>query len=94
MATRGLTLNFWPCRQLNRTTGNCSSIHPTVRIWPPQTTPCSAPSKITWEVTTTRLTRQSRKPWVAGTDLYRRVIYKILQRGQKCVDVDGNFVEK
>jgi hypothetical protein len=34
MTMRGLTLHVWPCRQFKRTAGNCSSIHPTVRIWP------------------------------------------------------------
>jgi hypothetical protein len=40
---------------------DCSPIHPTVQTWPPQTTTCSGPWKIIWEVTTTRLMRQSRK---------------------------------
>jgi hypothetical protein len=52
--------------------GNCSPIHPTVRIWPPQTTTCLGPWKITWAVTTTRLTRQSRKPWEAGCEELER----------------------
>jgi transposase len=30
----------------------------------------------------------------AGTDLYRRDMFKILQRWQKCIDRDGDFVEK
>jgi hypothetical protein len=30
----------------------------------------------------------------AGTDIYRRGIFKILQRWQKCIDRDGYFVEK
>jgi hypothetical protein len=68
MTTRGLTVHVWPCREFKRTAGNCSPIHLTVRIWPPQTTTCSGPSKITWEVTTTRLTRQSGKPCGAGCE--------------------------
>jgi hypothetical protein len=56
----------------NETAGNCSPIHPTVRIWPPQTTTCSGPWKITWEVTTTRLRRQSRKPCEAGCEELER----------------------
>jgi hypothetical protein len=32
MTTRGLTLHVWPCRQFKRTAGNCSPVHPTVRI--------------------------------------------------------------
>jgi histone-lysine N-methyltransferase SETMAR len=30
----------------------------------------------------------------AGTDFYRRDIFKVLQRWQKCIDLDGDFVEK
>jgi histone-lysine N-methyltransferase SETMAR len=30
----------------------------------------------------------------AGTDSYRRDVFKILQRWQKCVDREGEFVEK
>jgi len=30
----------------------------------------------------------------AGTDLYSRGIFKILQRWWKCIDRDGDFVEK
>jgi hypothetical protein len=30
----------------------------------------------------------------AGPDFYRRGIFKILQRWQKCIDRDGDFVEK
>jgi transposase len=56
----------------HKTAGNCSPIHPTVRIWLPQTTTCLGPWKITWEITITRLTRQSRKPCEAGSkDLER-----------------------
>jgi hypothetical protein len=69
---RGLTLHVWPCRQFKRTAGNCSPIHPTIRIWPPQTTTCSGPWKITWEVTTTGLTRQSRKSCEAGCEELER----------------------
>jgi hypothetical protein len=47
---------------------SCSSIHPTAQIWPPRTTTYSGPLKITWEVTTTRLTRQSRKPCKVGCE--------------------------
>jgi hypothetical protein len=32
--------------------------------------------------------------WGAGTGFYRRDISKILQRWQKCIDQDGNFVER
>jgi hypothetical protein len=68
MTTRGLTLHVWLCRQFNRTAGNCSPSHVTVRTLPPQTTTCLGPRKITWEVTTTRLSRQSRKPCEAGCE--------------------------
>jgi hypothetical protein len=54
------------------TTAKCSLIHPTVRIWPPQTTTCLGPWKITWKVTTTRLTRQSRKSCEAGYEELER----------------------
>jgi hypothetical protein len=30
----------------------------------------------------------------AGTDFYRRGMFKILQRWQKCIDRDGDFVKK
>jgi hypothetical protein len=42
-----------------------------VRIWPPQTTTCSGPWKITWEVITMGLT-QSRKPCEAGCEELER----------------------
>jgi hypothetical protein len=64
--------NFVPVRfpvsvQRNtKTAENCSPISPTVWIWPPQTTTCSDLRKITWDVTTLRLTRQFRKPCEAG----------------------------
>jgi hypothetical protein len=61
-------------RGKHKTAGNCSPIHPTIRMWPPQTTTCSDPWKITWEVTTTRLTRQSRKPWEAGCQDLERTL--------------------
>jgi hypothetical protein len=66
MTTRGLTLHVWPCRQFKRTARNSSPIHPAVRIWPPHTTTCSDPWNITWEVATTRLTKQSGKQCEAG----------------------------
>jgi hypothetical protein len=56
----------------HKTTGNCSPIHPRVQIWPPQTTTCSDPWKITWEVTITKLKRQSRKPCEAGCEELKR----------------------
>jgi hypothetical protein len=84
MTKRGLTLHVWPCRQFKRTVGICSSIHPTVRIWPPQTITCSGYWTITWEVTTTKLMRQSRKPCEADCEELEEtctsVIVKILQR--------------
>jgi transposase len=58
--------------QDRETAGIFSTIHPTVRMWPPQTTICSGPWKITWEVTTTTLTRQSRKPCEAGCEELER----------------------
>jgi hypothetical protein len=95
--TRGLTLHAWPCRQFKRKAGNFSPIHPTVWIWLPQTTTYSGPWKITWEVTTMRLTRQFRKPREAGCEEMERnctaeSIFKILQRWQKCIDRDGYFI--
>jgi hypothetical protein len=48
MITRDITLHFWPCIQFKTTAGNCSPIHPTVRIWTPQTTTCSGPWKVIW----------------------------------------------
>jgi hypothetical protein len=30
----------------------------------------------------------------AGTDFYRRGVFKILQRWEKCIDREGGFVEK
>jgi hypothetical protein len=56
------------CTEEHKMAGNCSAIHLTVRIWLPQTTICSGPWKITWEVNTTRLTRQSTKPCEAGCE--------------------------
>jgi transposase len=56
----------------HRTARNCSPVHPSVRIWPPQITTCSGPWKLTWEVTATRLTRQSRKPCEAGCEELER----------------------
>jgi hypothetical protein len=72
MTTRGLTLNVWPCRQFKRTARNCSPIYPIVQIFLPSDIPCSGPWNITWEVTTTRLTKQSRKPCEAGCDELER----------------------
>jgi hypothetical protein len=39
---------------------------------------------------------RSPESWLRGakTDFYRRGIFKILQRCQKCIDRDGDFVEK
>jgi transposase len=40
--------------------------------------------------------QETVRSWLrgAGTDLYLRGIFKILQRWQKCIDRDGDFVEK
>jgi hypothetical protein len=76
----------------------CSPIHLTVRIWPPQTTNYSRPWKITWEVTTTRLTRQSRKPCETRCEELERTstaeAFLWLQRWQKRIDRKGDFVKK
>jgi hypothetical protein len=56
----------------HKTAGNCSPIHTAVLISPPQTTTCLCPWKITWEVTTMRLERQSRKPCEAGCEELER----------------------
>jgi hypothetical protein len=39
--------------------------------------------------------QEAVRSWMrgAGTDLYRRGIFKILQRWQKCIDRDVDFVE-
>jgi hypothetical protein len=84
--------------EVHKTAGNCPPIHPKVRIWPPQTTTCSGPWKITREVTTTRLTRQFSKPCEAGCEELERTstaeaCFKILQRWQKCIGRHGDFVE-
>jgi hypothetical protein len=55
-------------KEKHKTAGNCSPIHPTVWIWPPQTTTCSDPWNTTWEVTNMRQTRQSWKPCEAGCE--------------------------
>jgi hypothetical protein len=40
--------------------------------------------------------QEAVRSWLrgAGTDFYRRDIFKILQRWQKFIDRDGDFVEK
>jgi transposase len=40
--------------------------------------------------------QEAVRSWLrgAGTDFYSRGIFKILQRWQKCIDRDGDFVEK
>jgi hypothetical protein len=50
-----------PRTEEHKTAGNRSSIHPTIRIWPPQTTTCFDPWKITCKVTTTRLTQSGSR---------------------------------
>jgi hypothetical protein len=81
-----------------RTAGNCSSIHLTVRILPPQTTTCSGPWKITrgHHYETDEAVQEAVGSWLRGivTDFYRRGIFKILQCWEKCTDWDGGFVEK
>jgi hypothetical protein len=43
-----------------------------------------------------RGSQEAVRSWLrgAGTDFYRRGIFKILQRWYKCIDRDGDFVEK
>jgi hypothetical protein len=69
---RRVPVGLFPvCLRLQRNTDRLGTALPSilqVRIWPPQTTTCSGSWKITWEVTTTRLTRQSRKPCEAGCE--------------------------
>jgi hypothetical protein len=40
--------------------------------------------------------QEAVRSWLrgAGMDIYRRGIFKILQRWRKCIDRDGDFVEK
>jgi nucleoside-specific outer membrane channel protein Tsx len=40
--------------------------------------------------------QEAVRSWLRGpgTDFYRRGIFKILQRWQKCTDRDGDFAEK
>jgi hypothetical protein len=96
MTTRGLTLHVWPCRQFKRTAGNCSPIHPTVRIWSPLDHlfgPLEDHLR-GHHYETDEAVQEAVRSWLrgAGTDFYRRDIFKILQRWQKCIDRDGNFV--
>jgi histone-lysine N-methyltransferase SETMAR len=45
---------------------------------------------------TNEAVQEAMRSWLreARTDFYRRGIFKILQRWQKCIDRDGDFVEK
>jgi hypothetical protein len=45
---------------------------------------------------TDEVVQKAVRSWLrgAGTDVYRRGIYKSLQRWQKCIQRDGDFVEK
>jgi hypothetical protein len=75
MTTRGLTLHVWPCSQFKKErlgTALISALQSGLR--PPQTTTCSGPWKITWEVTITRLKIQSRKPCEAGCEELERTL--------------------
>jgi hypothetical protein len=50
----------------HKTAGNCSPIHPTVRIWPPQTPLVRALGRTPWRGQ--HYERQSRKPCEAGSE--------------------------
>jgi phytoene dehydrogenase-like protein len=83
-------------RQFKRTAGNCSPIHPTVRISPPSDYHLFGPLKHHLRghhYETDEAVQEAVRSWLrgAGTDFYRRNIFKILQRWQKCIDRDGNF---
>jgi hypothetical protein len=79
MTTRGLTLHVWPCRQFNRSAGNCSPIH----TWPPSDYHLFGHLKDhlrghhyeTDEAVQEAVRSRLRG---AGTDFYRRSIFKIL----------------
>jgi hypothetical protein len=97
LTTRSLTMHVWLGRQFERTARICSAIHPTVRIWPPQTTTCMSPWKITERLPLQgwRGSPESRASWLqrARTDFYCRGIFKIPQRWQKCIDRAGDSIE-
>jgi len=70
MTTRGLTLHVWPCRQFTRLE---TALPSTLQSgFSPSDYRLLGPWKKTWEVITTILTRQSRKPCEAGCEELER----------------------
>jgi hypothetical protein len=87
MTTRGLTLHVWLCRQFKRTAGNCSPIHPTVRICPPSDYHMFGLLKDHLRIhhyETDEAVHEAVRSWLrgAGTDFYSRDILRFCNAGR------------